>query len=50
LENINVPVPTMACHYKVLKRVAAREHKTTDAQASLDAAPAKKEAIMRKNP
>lgn len=48
MKNIKVPVPTMARQKTFVKKVQELEQKIADAQGIIDAAPAKKEAIMKK--
>ena len=48
MKNIKVPVPSMSEQKTFVKKVQQLEQKITEAQAAIDAAPAKKEAIMKK--
>lgn len=48
MKNIKVPVPTMTWQKTFVKKVEELERKMAQAQAVIDAAPAKKEVIMKK--
>jgi len=48
MKNIKVPVPSLADQKKFVAKVEALEKQIADAQAVIDAAPARKEAVMKK--
>ena len=48
MKNIKVPVPSLAEQKKFVAKVEALEKQIADAQAVIDAAPARKEAVMKK--
>jgi restriction endonuclease S subunit len=48
MKNIRVPVPSLAEQKKFVAKVEALEKQIADAQAVINAAPARKEAVMKK--
>lgn len=48
MKNIKVPVPTLTEQKDFVAKIALLEKKIAEAQAVIDAAPAKKEAVMKK--
>jgi restriction endonuclease S subunit len=48
MKNIKVPVPSLADQKKFVATVEALEKQIAEAQAVIDAAPARKEAVMNK--
>ncbi len=48
MKNIKVPVPSLAEQKKFVAKVETLEKQIADAQAIIDAAPARKEAVMKK--
>ena len=48
MKNIKVPVPSLAEQNEFVTKVEALEKQTAEAQAVIDAAPARKEAVMKK--
>jgi type I restriction enzyme M protein len=48
MKNIKVPVPSLAEQNRFVAKVEALEKQIADAQAIIDSAPARKEAVMRK--
>ncbi|MCB0154626.1 MAG: restriction endonuclease subunit S, partial [Anaerolineae bacterium] len=48
MKNIKVPVPSLAEQKKFVAKVEALEKQIADAQAVIDATPARKEAVMKK--
>ena len=48
MKNIKVPIPSLAAQKKFVVKVEALEKYITDAQAVIDAAPSRKEAVIKK--
>lgn len=48
MKNIKVPVPSLAEQKQFVAKIEALEQQIAEAQAIIDAAPARKEAVMKR--